>query len=45
MVVINCVWLLLLVLHGNVQAQMKIFDVKQYGGVADEKTDNSKVYI
>ncbi|XP_050369032.1 exopolygalacturonase-like [Argentina anserina] len=43
--VIKCVWLLLLVFHNNVEAQMKIFDVNQYGGIADGKTDNSKAFL
>lgn len=44
--VIQCVRLLLfLVFINNVQAQRKTFNVKQYGAVADGKTDNSKVYI
>lgn len=44
--VIQCVWLLLfLVFINNVQAQRKTFNVKQYGAVANGKTDNSKVYI
>ncbi|KAL6205416.1 hypothetical protein ACLB2K_022676 [Fragaria x ananassa] len=50
--VIECVSLLLLVLLINnvqaariLQAPMKTFDVNQYGGVADGKTDNSKAFI
>ncbi|KAM5585386.1 exopolygalacturonase-like [Rosa sericea] len=42
--VIKCVWLLLVLLINNVQAQMKTFNVNQYGGVADGKTDNSKAF-